>query len=105
MRNPWFIEEAKTVCGLAYKIGEEQMFQLNQGCCIIYDDFPPPGKSPLRQKAEFIVRAVNNHEDLVDALDEILNYSGGANNALEDEYVMERAAAALSKARGEGETA
>jgi hypothetical protein len=28
------------------------------------------------------------------ALDEILHYTGGANNALEDEYVMERARAA-----------
>lgn len=33
---------------------------------------------------------------LADSLDEILNYSGGADNALEDEYVMERAIAALA---------
>jgi uncharacterized coiled-coil protein SlyX len=35
--------------------------------------------------------------ELEAALDEILNYIGGANNALEDEYVMERARAALEK--------
>jgi hypothetical protein len=35
-------------------------------------------------------------------LDEILNYSGGANNALEDEYVMERVRAARA-ALGEKE--
>jgi hypothetical protein len=35
--------------------------------------------------------------DLFEALSEILSYSGGAANALEDPYVMERAHAALSK--------
>jgi hypothetical protein len=40
--------------------------------------------------------------DLYEVLDEILTYSGGANNALGDEYVMERAHAALAKARGDG---
>lgn len=36
--------------------------------------------------------------DLLDALSEILTYRGGADNALEDSYVMERAHAALAKA-------
>lgn len=40
--------------------------------------------------------------ELESALDEILNYSGGANNALEDEYVMERVRAARA-ALGEKE--
>lgn len=35
--------------------------------------------------------------ELKAAIDEILNYSGGANNALEDEYVMERVRAALGE--------
>lgn len=34
---------------------------------------------------------------LANSLDEILNYSGGADNALKDEYVMERAHAALAE--------
>lgn len=38
---------------------------------------------------------------LYDALDDLLNYSGGADSALDDEYVVERARAALAKARGE----
>jgi hypothetical protein len=38
--------------------------------------------------------------DMFEALDELLNYSGGADSALEDEYVVARAIAALAKARG-----
>jgi len=38
--------------------------------------------------------------DMFAVLDEILNYSGGAESALHDPYVMERAAAALAKALG-----
>ena len=37
--------------------------------------------------------------DLLAALDDILDYRGGANNALEDEHVMDRARAAISRAR------
>lgn len=36
--------------------------------------------------------------DLYESLLEILNYEGGATSALEDEYVVERAMAALEKA-------
>lgn len=39
--------------------------------------------------------------DLLSSLEELLNYSGGAANALEDDYVLERAIAAIAKARGE----
>ena len=38
--------------------------------------------------------------DLLSSLEELLDYSGGADNALEDRYVMERAMAAIAKARG-----
>jgi hypothetical protein len=41
--------------------------------------------------------------DLIEALQDILEYSGGAASALDDEYVMDRARAALSKALGEGQ--
>lgn len=40
--------------------------------------------------------------DLLEALEEVRNYQGGADNALEDEYVMARVDAALARARGEG---
>jgi hypothetical protein len=48
--------------------------------------------------AALIVRAVNAHDGLVEALQEILDYRGGADNALQDEYVVERAEAALRAA-------
>lgn len=40
-------------------------------------------------------------EAMVEALEEILDYGGGADNALEDDYVMDRARTALALARGE----
>jgi len=39
--------------------------------------------------------------ELMEALEDVLNYDGGADSALEDEYVMERAQESLAKARGE----
>lgn len=39
--------------------------------------------------------------DLYAILDEMVNYNGGSENALADEYVFQRAVAALSRARGE----
>lgn len=36
-------------------------------------------------------------DDLASALEEILTYSGGAESALHDEYVVERALEALSR--------
>ena len=38
--------------------------------------------------------------ELLEALQEIVDYSGGAQNALEDEYVMDRVCAAIAKATG-----
>lgn len=46
-------------------------------------------------------RLIASAPEIADALDEILNYSGGADSALDDPYVMERAQAALAKAKGE----
>lgn len=39
--------------------------------------------------------------DLLAALKEIVEYSGGANSPIEDPYVMERVSAAIRKAEGE----
>ncbi len=39
--------------------------------------------------------------DLLAALDEIVSYNGGAESALNDEYVMDRARTAITKATGE----
>jgi hypothetical protein len=78
--------------------------QLSEGySTIIYD---ANGKRPIldhlrEDEALDIVRAVNAFEPLKDALEELLDYRGGADSPLEDEYVMERVQAALAKARGE----
>ena len=39
--------------------------------------------------------------ELYEALDEIINYFGGADHALDDPYVMKRVRVSLAKARGE----
>lgn len=66
----------------------------------VYDNvFDGAGASQGTANARLIAAA----PDLVEALQDILDYSGGAASALEDEYVMDRARAALSKALGEGQ--
>ena len=44
-------------------------------------------------------RRADAYPALVAALDEILSYGGGADSALDDEYVMDRARAALDSAQ------
>ncbi|GBQ64869.1 hypothetical protein AA103196_0993 [Ameyamaea chiangmaiensis NBRC 103196] len=46
-------------------------------------------------------RLISASPDLAEALDEIMNYQGGADSALDDPYIVERARAALAKAKGE----
>jgi hypothetical protein len=60
-----------------------------------------PAVAHGKDDAELIVRAVNAFEPLKDALEELLDYRGGADSPFEDEYVMERVHVALAKARGE----
>ena len=56
-------------------------------------------------EADAFEAMVASHDGVCDALEEILNYDGGADNALEDEYVMERAHDILARARPEGDAA
>lgn len=55
------------------------------------------GHDDLTRKVALACRV---HDDLVSALEEIVDYRGGADNALEDPYVMDRACAAIAKAKG-----
>lgn len=55
--------------------------------------------TPSQEDAKQIAADHNLVPELVAALEEILYYTGGAENALEDEYVMDRAQAALNKAK------
>ena len=47
------------------------------------------------------VQLISAAPDLLAALKEIVEYSGGANSPIEDPYVMERVSAAIRKAEGE----
>lgn len=61
-------------------------------------DIPPlvSTKMPGEANARLIAAA----PDLLDCLEEIANYRGGADGALNDEYVMDRVYAAIAKATG-----
>ncbi len=47
-----------------------------------------------------IEAAFRSRAELLASLGEIIDYSGGADTALSDQYVVERARAAVAKARG-----
>lgn len=46
-------------------------------------------------------RLISAAPDMAEALADLLDYRGGAEHGLADEYVVERARAALAKARGQ----
>jgi hypothetical protein len=66
-------------------------------CPLASDGIEAPDPSQREANARLIAAA----PDLYEALDELLNYSGGADHGLDDPYVVERANAALSKARAQ----
>ena len=61
-------------------------------------------RSPLSQAIDEAARAnarlIAAAPELLDSLSEIFDYAGGADSALHDEYVMDRARAAIAKAEG-----
>jgi len=54
----------------------------------------------IDEAARANARLIAAAPELLDSLSEILDYKGGADSALHDEYVMDRARAALAKAEG-----
>lgn len=66
-----------------------------------WDVHIPHAQTIANVREEADAHLIASAPDLYEALDEIISYSGGADSALDDEYVMERAHAALAKARGE----
>ena len=63
---------------------------------------PVPYKFTTREiieaNAARLMLCWNAHDDLLASLSEILNYDGGADHALDDPYVVQRAQAALARA-------
>lgn len=91
--GPWMVTERNT--------GERSALLVSKDDCMnfgaIAEVYPwNPGGDP-QANAHLIAAA----PDLYEALHEILNYIGGADGPLLDSYVMDRAEAALAKARGE----
>ena len=77
--------------------------EFHRGYGVVFDSAGSVILYPTPELAAHIAKCVNSHDALVAALEEILDYRGGAANALDDEYVVERARAALAKAQGDGE--
>lgn len=69
--TPWTIETVQTSVGFVYKIGPFPWIgdKVNHAC--IYVDYNNNAPT-LKANAEFIVRACNAHDDLVDALEAVL---------------------------------
>ena len=63
---------------------------------------PPPDLGGLDSGEIYANGAlIAGARQLLDSLEEILNYRGGADSALNDEYVMQRAHEAVRAARGQ----
>ena len=99
---PWRVEDG------THLIWSDNAYDPGTNCvgCVVARGAQPfswKGSRPTADEQDanvaFIVRACNSHDDLLSALEEIVDYRGGAANALEDEYVMERVNAAVAKAR------
>lgn len=77
--TPWQVDEVRTQCGRAFRIGSGEMLSAGKGCCIIYDDYPGNPLNERSANAAFIVRAVNSHDKLVEVLKASREYLEGGN--------------------------
>lgn len=92
-KGPWFLINDHCVGGPIEPGWEEA------GCGVAHCGM----RARTAEEATANARLIAAAPDLIEALQDILEYSGGAASALDDEYVMDRARAALSKALGEGQ--
>lgn len=94
--GPWALEEVRTDCGRAFRIGSGEMLKAGKGCCIIYDDYPGNPENERKANARLIAAA----PALMDACDFALTILVALGNGKGDAAMACRAA--LAKARGEG---
>jgi len=94
--GPWALDEVRTGCGRAFRIGSGEMLKAGKGCCIIYDDYPGNPENERKANACLIAAA----PDLMDACDFALTILEALGNGKGDAAMACRAA--LAKARGEG---
>ena len=106
--GPWLVMNTRDVfTGLAAKAADGRSTAKDDGWHIA--DCAPSGSyveggsglhelslDEIKANARLIAAA----PDLLDSLSEIFDYAGGADSALHDEYVMDRARAAIAKAEG-----
>ncbi len=55
--GPWVLNEVRTQCGRAFRIGSGEMVEAGKGCCIIYDDYPGDPNNQRAANARLIAAA------------------------------------------------
>lgn len=95
--GPWVIDELRTQCGRAFRIGASEMLKSGKGCCIIYDDYPGNPHNERAANARLIAAA----PDLLAALRGLVKVNEIIGKTLnwKDDY-LEVARAALAAATG-----
>lgn len=62
--GPWALNEVRTSCGRAFRIGSGEMLSAGKGCCIIYDDYPGAQDNERSANARLISVAPDLYEAL-----------------------------------------
>ncbi len=99
--TPWISGCVKTSIGRCFKIGAEKIIDCGHGAMCLYDDetsLNPLSHDEIEANAAFIVRAVNNHDALVEALGGLLE---AQRSTMEETRARFNARSALSKSKGE----
>lgn len=98
--GPWQIDEVRTSCGRAFRIGTGEMLAAGKGCCIIYDDYPGIPNNQRAANAHLIGASPDMYEALQVLLEAKAESAlGGPRYRDLKERGWRMAAAALAKAK------
>lgn len=86
--TPWIMDEVPTSCGRCFRIGSEDQVRQTRGSrrlpsyACLYDDYGA-GENQAKANAALIVRAVNSHKALVEALTALVEEFGSSLHSLD----------------------
>lgn len=101
--TPWMFRAVPTSSGMCFKVGPEEIIYSDHGGVHLYDDHTslnPHKAGEQKANAEFIVRAVNAHDDLAAALTDLYRFCclSCADDVIAEHPSFVKARAALAKA-------